>query len=103
MENCLTCGMLIPPLNMAMGYAGPTCQCTAPQRVQRRVSDLQFPNNLYKEDSYLEFELSRLREENARLRSVLEFYADRRSWADFAIRVLEDNGETARTALKGDS
>lgn len=36
------------------------------------------------------------------LRRALMFYSDKRSWKDFATRVLEDCGETAIQALEQD-
>lgn len=37
-DTCLTCGLVIAPLNQAWSYSGPVCQCTVAPRVQRPAS-----------------------------------------------------------------
>lgn len=37
-DTCLTCGHVILPENMALGYSGPYCCCSEAPRVRRRSS-----------------------------------------------------------------
>ena len=77
MNSCLTCGGLIMEPNTSYGYAGKTCHCIVPPKIQRPMSVKDYvyePITLSQADEKVEGvrEVPMVRD----LIEALEFYAD---------------------------